>query len=75
MPPELILRSSPYRVTRIGWGYFTINVIIVLKSGYLWHKGHSRFLKLEWELDFDGFGSSASYDYAVTVERGDVLIQ
>jgi transcription initiation factor IIF auxiliary subunit len=66
LPPELILRSSPYKVTRIGWGHFTIDVTIVLKPGYLWQKGNSRFLKLEWELDFNGFGSSAYYEYAVT---------
>jgi hypothetical protein len=65
-PSELILRSSPYKVTRIGWGHFTIGVTIVLKPGYLWQKGNSRFLRLEWELDFNGFGSSAYYEYAVT---------
>lgn len=65
-PTELILRSPPYKVTRIGWGYFTIDVTIVLKPGYLWLKGNSRSLKLEWELDFNEFGSSAHYEYAVT---------
>lgn len=73
MPPELTLKSPPYRVTRIGWGYFTIGVIIVLKPGYLWRNGNSRYLELEWELDFDGLGSSAYYDYAVTVARGIAL--
>jgi transcription initiation factor IIF auxiliary subunit len=67
------LKSSPYKVTRIGWGYFTIDITIVLKPGYLWRMGKSRSLKLEWELDFDGFGSSVSYDYAVTVEKSNVL--
>jgi transcription initiation factor IIF auxiliary subunit len=73
VPPELTLTSPPYRVTRIGWGYFGIDVTLVLKPGYLWHKGNGRLLKLEWDLDFDGFGSSASYDYAVIIENGKVL--
>lgn len=72
-PTELVLRSAPYRVTRIGWGYFTIDIIIVLEPGYRWCVTNSRFLRLEWTLDFDGIGSSASSNYAVTVESGNVL--
>jgi hypothetical protein len=61
------------RVTRIGWGYFTIDIAVVLKPGYLWSKGnkYDRTLILDWELDFRGFGSSASYEFAVAVKRGD----
>lgn len=51
---------------RIGWGYFTINAIIKLKKSYLWREVNSEYLALDWELDFDGFGSSVSYDQAVT---------
>ncbi|CAI6339555.1 unnamed protein product [Periconia digitata] len=69
VPSELRLTSSPYRVTRIGWGIFMIRVTIVLKPGYLWQNGNGRSLKIGWKLDFNGFGSSASHEYAVTIEK------
>jgi hypothetical protein len=70
-PPKLKWRAPPYRVTRIGWGYFTIGVAIVLKPGYTWHlRGkYERILYLDWELDFEGFGSSASYEFPVSVGK------
>jgi len=54
---------------RIGWGYFTINAIIKPKEGYLWRAIKSEYLALEWELDFNGLGSSVFYDQAVTDTR------
>jgi len=66
-PRDFRIRSPPYRVTRIGWGYFTINIAVVLKRGYIWQNENSRVLKLEWELDFERFGSSASSEHAVLV--------
>jgi hypothetical protein len=51
---------------RIGWGYFTISATVILKEGHLWDEVNSRYLILEWELDFDGAGSSLSYDKVVT---------
>jgi hypothetical protein len=68
--PHLILKSPPYKITRTGWGYFSIDVQVILKQGYLWRslrRGNlGGGLRLEWALDFSSMGSSASYDYAVT---------
>jgi hypothetical protein len=68
LPPGLILTKPPYRVTRIGWGYFSIRVTILLKPGYIWHAEKSRSLELTWKLDFEGFGSSASDSYDIVIE-------
>lgn len=69
-PQDITMKSSPYRVTRIGWGCFTIYVDVVLKPGYLWDRSDSKALRLEWDLDFDGHGSSFSNDYGVKIVGG-----
>ena len=68
----MTINESPYRVTRIGWGVFILDVIIMLKPGYRWHQNNRRSLTLVWELDFDGFGSSTSLKQGVIVERSDL---
>lgn len=64
-PPFLILRSPPFEVRRIGWGYFNIQVTVVLKEGWEWVGGtevrgelsdRKGALALGWMLDFDGDG-------------------
>jgi len=75
-PPSLILRSPPYEVTRIGWGHFSIRIQVILKRGYLWCEANGRVLRLDWMLNLRSMGSSASHEYAVTVQgdkvHGDV---
>jgi hypothetical protein len=66
------INRSPYRVTRIGWGVFILDVIIVLKPGYRWYQNNRRSLALVWELDFDRFGSSTSLKQEVIFERSDL---
>jgi len=66
-PQVMTLKQDPFRVTRLGWGYFVIDVKVKLKAGFIWQKTNSSTLKLEWELDFEGMGSSASNRYAVRV--------
>ncbi|KAJ7210908.1 hypothetical protein GGX14DRAFT_625178 [Mycena pura] len=63
-PQVIILKHDPFRVTRLGWGYFVIAIKVELKAGFIWQKTNSSTLKLEWELDFEGMGSSASNKYA-----------
>lgn len=66
-PPDFVFRKPPYKITRIGWGYFSIRIQVILKPGYyLWPEANERELQLEWILDFEGLGSSTSYDYAIT---------
>ena len=59
-------REPPYEITRVGWGYFTIVVLVILKVGYTWVSedavaspdGHEKnMLPIDWTLDFDGGGS------------------
>ncbi|KAJ7210906.1 hypothetical protein GGX14DRAFT_394526 [Mycena pura] len=66
----IILKHDPFRVTRLGWGYFVIAVKVNLKAGFVWQKTNSSTLKLKWQLDFEGMGSSASNKYAVTFHQG-----
>ncbi|KAF6811412.1 hypothetical protein CSOJ01_05704 [Colletotrichum sojae] len=68
-PPHVLLTTPPYKITRIGWGYFIIDVTIWLKPGYRWCEGNKRSLYLEWKLDFKGVGSSQSYEYTVTQDQ------
>jgi len=73
--PDVILKSPPYQITCIGWGYFSIAVQIVLKRGYLWREANARVLPLDWMLDFRSAGSSATHDYDVTAVSGQELKQ
>lgn len=76
-PSHIKLHFPPYRVTSTGWGYFVIDVTIILKPGYQWHSskvnGNRQALRLEWELDFGGLGSSKAVDCGVVVDRGDFV--
>ena len=72
MPPYFTFRSPPYEFTCTGWGYFLIDIQVILKPDYLWCEANGRVLPLDWILDFDGMGSSASHDYTVTVQDGKV---
>ncbi|KAF2676908.1 hypothetical protein K458DRAFT_320863 [Lentithecium fluviatile CBS 122367] len=59
-PPSVTLRRAPFEVRRLGWGTFNIEATIWLKEGWSWVKEGSRvgerFLRLDWELDFEGRG-------------------
>ncbi|KAH8652154.1 hypothetical protein BX600DRAFT_553601 [Xylariales sp. PMI_506] len=68
-PQQVRLKSPPYKVTRIGWGIFIINVLIVLKPGYIWREVNARQLPLQWMLDFEGVGQSQSGKFMVVAER------
>lgn len=71
-PSYLILKNPPYKITCIGWGYFLIRILVTLKPDYLWREANGRVLPLQWMLDFDGMGSSASHEHAITVQGGKV---
>eukprot|EP00746_Dinoflagellata_sp_MGD_P010579 gnl/MRDRNA2_/MRDRNA2_121887_c0_seq1.p1 gnl/MRDRNA2_/MRDRNA2_121887_c0~~gnl/MRDRNA2_/MRDRNA2_121887_c0_seq1.p1 ORF type:complete len:582 (-),score=82.08 gnl/MRDRNA2_/MRDRNA2_121887_c0_seq1:221-1966(-) len=60
--PEV--RSAPFEVTRIGWGYFPVTINITWKS---WLKVPPTLL--EHELCFDNSGSSSTHK----VDLGDAL--
>ncbi|KAJ8117005.1 hypothetical protein OPT61_g1695 [Boeremia exigua] len=59
-PPRVVLRRAPYQVRRLGWGYFTLEVEIILKAPYTWISSNSGArkpgLELSWTLDFTGDG-------------------
>jgi hypothetical protein len=71
--PQLFhLTKSPYQVSRIGWGFFTIYAAIVLKPGYGWVKDDvsgsdpdGTSVLSEWTLDFEGTGSSKTLDLLI----------
>ncbi|KAJ5233339.1 uncharacterized protein N7469_005105 [Penicillium citrinum] len=66
VPSMLLFKNLPFSASRIGWGYFTITTIIKLKEGYFWRAIESEYLTLQWELDFNEYGSSFSYNVEVT---------
>lgn len=55
-----MLRSAPYEVRRLGWGYFTLEAEIIVKAPYTWVVDNSgtrqRGLELTWTLDFTDRG-------------------
>lgn len=64
--PRVIIQWPPYEITRLGWGFFTIVVHIILKAGYSWDSaeaedapdgGEKGMLPLEWMLNFSGGGA------------------
>ncbi|KAH9839878.1 uncharacterized protein C8Q71DRAFT_744626 [Rhodofomes roseus] len=76
-PPCVHRREPPYEITRLGWGFFTIVVLVILKVGYTWVSedavaspdGHEKnMLTLEWTLDFDGGGSQGRVKLKVKKE-------
>ncbi|KAJ7757571.1 hypothetical protein B0H16DRAFT_1537093 [Mycena metata] len=69
-PQVITLKQDPFRVTRLGWGYFVILIKVKLKAGFIWQKTNRSALELEWELDLKGMGSSMSNKYAVTFRQG-----
>ena len=64
-PPNRTFRSPPYKITCTGWGFFSINIQVILKRGYIWCEVDRSVLKLDWMLDFLSMGSSVSHEYAV----------
>ena len=66
-PPNRILRSHPYKITCVGWGYFLITIQVILKRGYMWCEVDGSVLELEWKLDFHSTGSSVSHEFAVSL--------
>lgn len=66
---HIVKTRSPYSISRLGWGTFTITASVVLKAGYSWVSEDAQdspdgavkgSLPLEWTLDFDGFGGKGS---------------
>ena len=64
-PNHIICTSPPYSVEGLGWGYFTIDVDVVLKAGFSWVSSDAKdspngtpkgSLTLAWTLDFRSFG-------------------
>ncbi|USP75636.1 hypothetical protein yc1106_02910 [Curvularia clavata] len=59
-PSHRILRAPPYEFEATGWGYFTIQAKIVLKTPYSWIIDNAgtrkQGLELSWTLDFEGRG-------------------
>ena len=64
-PPVVVLRGAPFEVRRLGWGYFNIEAVVVLKEGWEWVGGsevrgelsdRKGALGLGWMLDFEGEG-------------------
>jgi len=52
--------QPPFETPGSGWGSFTINVLIALRSGYYWvhpeaavGPGNQSLLPLEWTLSFE----------------------
>ncbi|KAF9639442.1 putative yeats family protein [Lasiodiplodia theobromae] len=83
-PPRVIRAMPPYQITRIGWGYFTVQAYIILKAGYTWISEDAQptpdgvekgMLPLEWMLSFDGNGSMGrcrlKYKHEISVEGSD----
>jgi len=66
--PEV--RSAPFEVTRIGWGYFPVTIMITWKSWLALPP-----TELEHELCFDGNGSSSTHriDVGVNSMMSDIL--
>lgn len=63
--PYVVRKKPPYSFHGRGWGYFNIQVCIVLKPGYVWLSGDAEdwvdgrpgaALKMDWTLDFQSFG-------------------
>ena len=65
--PHVVRTRPPYTLHGKGWGYFTIDVRVVLQTGFAWvvsdddvedgPDGATRAaLKMEWTLDFASFG-------------------
>ncbi|KAI1621130.1 hypothetical protein EDD37DRAFT_612575 [Exophiala viscosa] len=76
--PRVIKQYPPYEVRRLGWGYFTIFVNIILKAGYSWVSSEAEDtpdgapkgkLPLEWTLDFNGRGSQGRLRLKVRKEK------
>jgi hypothetical protein len=58
----MTLESSPFQLLGSGWGFFTINVLVLLKGKLFWHTpiaktapgGQDRgMLLLTWTLNFE----------------------
>jgi hypothetical protein len=62
--PHVICKKPPYSFHGRGWGYFNIDVRVILKGGYSWMSKHAEdgpdgmlqgSLKLQWMLDFESY--------------------
>lgn len=83
-PSRVFLTSSPFELTRLGWGHFTLTVFVNLKEGWVWEhedamtvqfrqgRGEAS-LPLDWDLDFERFegrGSMGRWRLKVRREEG-----
>ena len=67
--PHVVCRRPPYTFHGQGWGYFTIDVSVVLKPGFTWISSNAEdgpngvpnaSLSLEWTLDFSSYGGKGA---------------
>ncbi|KAK8074175.1 hypothetical protein PG994_005074 [Apiospora phragmitis] len=69
-PRNYVIRQrAPYQISRRSWGPFVVTAEVILKDGYSWVSEDARespdgavkgMLRMEWMLDFDGFGGRGS---------------
>jgi serine/threonine protein kinase len=66
-----ILHNPPYVCRAKGWGYFTINVLVALKTHYSWvddtasSQDDQSLLPLSWELNFDSPLSKVEFNFLI----------
>lgn len=44
-PPAVTISQSPFQVTRTGWGIFTVNITVTMKSGEVHKLDHKLSFK------------------------------
>ncbi|KAF2769499.1 hypothetical protein EJ03DRAFT_343333 [Teratosphaeria nubilosa] len=68
-PSHIIRTRPPCEIRRLGWGTFSVVAGVILKAGFSWVSSDAedspdgapkRMLRLEWTLDFAGFGGMGS---------------
>eukprot|EP01080_Neovahlkampfia_damariscottae_P007045 gene7045-11208_t len=57
MPNEITLKNEPFEISRLGWGTFNIQAIILFKS-----KFKKQPVRLNHYLSFDGNGDFSEFD-------------
>jgi transcription initiation factor IIF auxiliary subunit len=59
-PNTLHIKQAPFELTRVGWGYFDVEIEVHFKK---WTKLEMR--ELEHELSFDGNGSYKTFSISI----------
>jgi hypothetical protein len=67
--PHKIMKKPPYMIHCKGWGFFTIEIDVILKAGFAWVSENARpgldgaqdsLLRLEWTIDFVSYKGRGS---------------